>query len=83
MEKASKLSASVNLVDVQERFVQLEDQISERDQYYSNLLASWKMFVEKKNHFKDVLMRSSLINALKKCKTLNDVAVDFAEIDVS
>lgn len=88
MEKASKLSPSssnnvVDLEDVQQRFTQLEDQITERDQYYGNLLASWKMFVKKRNHFKDILIRSSLINALKKCKTLSEVAADVNEIEVS
>lgn len=88
LEKASKLSPSssnntINLEDVQQRFIQLEDQITERDQYYGNLLASWKTFVKKRNHFKDVLTRSSLINALKKCKTLSEVAADVDGIDVS
>lgn len=84
MEKAAQLALpSIDLDKVQERYHQLDEEVSERDHYYTNMLASWKVFMKKKNHFKQVLMRTSLINAFKKCKTMGEVANDVANIEVS
>lgn len=83
LETAGNLSDCIDLENVKERFTQLESKVVERDQYYSDMMNSWKVFKEKKNRFRNILNASSLVNSLMKCKTLQDVEQDVIEIDVS